>query len=137
MLMPAYTRPPHCRYPTTLDECARIYFEVVRRYGPENVIVMGDSAGGNLAVTTLLRACREGVPKPAGLVLMSPWVDLTEVHTRMHVCSILLMSPWVDLTEVRDSQDDAYMHARMYACTYACMRVCMYVCMHVCMRGSI
>jgi len=39
---------------------------------------MGDSAGGNLAVTTLLRACREGVPRPAGLVLMSPWVDLTE-----------------------------------------------------------
>jgi len=27
MLMPAYTRPPHCRYPTTLDECARIYCE--------------------------------------------------------------------------------------------------------------
>jgi len=78
MLMPAYTRPPHCRYPTTLDECARIYCEVARRYSPENVIVMGDSAGGNLAVTTLLRACREGVPRPAGLVLMSPWVDLTE-----------------------------------------------------------
>ncbi len=38
----------------------------------------GRSAGGNLAVALMLRARDEGLPLPAGLVLLSPQVDLTE-----------------------------------------------------------
>ena len=46
-------------------------------YGARDVIVAGDSAGGNLAlalVHTLKEECRL---LPRGLVLMSPWTDLT------------------------------------------------------------
>ena len=41
------------------------------------MIVAGDSAGGNLALVTLLRARDLGLPLPGGAVLLSPWTDLT------------------------------------------------------------
>jgi len=40
-------------------------------------IIAGDSAGGGLALATLMYLRDEGYPLPSGGVLMSPWVDLT------------------------------------------------------------
>lgn len=44
---------------------------------PERIVISGDSAGGGLAVSTILRLRDEGVALPAGVVAVSPWVDLT------------------------------------------------------------
>jgi hypothetical protein len=44
---------------------------------PENIVIMGDSAGGGLSLALCLYLRDEGYKLPAGLVLMSPWVDLT------------------------------------------------------------
>ncbi len=46
-------------------------------YGARDVILTGDSAGGNLALSLTLRLKQEGRLLPRGLVLMSPWTDLT------------------------------------------------------------
>lgn len=43
---------------------------------PEAVIVAGDSAGGNLAAHVVLTAAEQGLPKPAALIMLSPWADL-------------------------------------------------------------
>lgn len=40
-------------------------------------IFAGDSAGGGLAVATMMYLRDEGYPLPSGAFLMSPWVDLT------------------------------------------------------------
>jgi acetyl esterase/lipase len=45
---------------------------------PREIIVSGGSAGGNLAAALTLRARDEGLPMPAGLILNTPEVDLTE-----------------------------------------------------------
>ncbi|MGL6235763.1 MAG: alpha/beta hydrolase fold domain-containing protein [Segniliparus sp.] len=45
---------------------------------PSRVIVMGDSAGGYLALATVQAARDAGLPAPAGLVLLSPWLDFDE-----------------------------------------------------------
>ena len=42
---------------------------------PEKVLIMGDSAGGYLTFMTAVAAREEGLPKPAGLVAMSPLID--------------------------------------------------------------
>ena len=73
-----YRMPPDFPYPVALDDCLATYAYVIKRHGAENTVICGRSAGGNLAAATLLRARDEGLPMPAGLVLLSPEVDLTE-----------------------------------------------------------
>lgn len=73
-----YRMPPEHPYPAALDDAMAAYRHVLERHAPSRILVGGRSAGGNLAVAMLLRAKDEGLPLPAGLILLSPEVDLTE-----------------------------------------------------------
>lgn len=73
-----YRMPPEHPYPAALDDAMAAYRFVLERHAPSRIVIGGRSAGGNLAVAMLLRARDEGLPLPAGLVLLSPEVDLTE-----------------------------------------------------------
>jgi acetyl esterase/lipase len=73
-----YRMPPEAPYPASLDDCLAVYRALLDRYAPQNIVVGGGSAGGNLAAALALRARDEGLPPPAGLVLMTPELDLTE-----------------------------------------------------------
>lgn len=73
-----YRMPPDHPYPAALDDCMATYRHLIQRYGANRVVFGGRSAGGNLAMATILRARDEGLPFPAGVMLLSPEVDLTE-----------------------------------------------------------
>jgi epsilon-lactone hydrolase len=73
-----YRMPPEHPYPAALDDCMSVYRRLLQQYPPGNIVIGGRSAGGNLAAAMMLRARDEGLPLPAGLVLLSPEVDLTE-----------------------------------------------------------
>ncbi|WP_443969550.1 alpha/beta hydrolase [Sphingobium sp. CR28] len=73
-----YRTPPEHPYPAALDDCLVAYRYVLQRHAPNHIVVGGRSAGGNLAAALMLRVRDEGLPLPAGLVLLSPQVDLTE-----------------------------------------------------------
>jgi acetyl esterase/lipase len=73
-----YRMPPLHPYPAALDDCLAVYRALLDRREPLDIFVGGASAGGNLAAALMARAKDEGLPLPAGLVLMSPEVDLTE-----------------------------------------------------------
>lgn len=74
---PDYRTAPEHVYPAALDDAERVYEEMLRRgEKPGNVIVIGDSAGGNLALALALRLKEEGKPQPAALVLISPWTAM-------------------------------------------------------------
>src|SRR5436305_4030744 len=73
-----YRMPPDHPYPTPLDDCMTVYKAVIERKSPENIVVAGGSAGGNLAAALMLRAQADGLPMPKALVLFSPEADLTE-----------------------------------------------------------
>jgi acetyl esterase/lipase len=73
-----YRMPPEHPYPAALDDCLGVYRALLERYAPENIVVGGGSAGGNLAAALALRARDEGLPLPAALVLVTPELDLTE-----------------------------------------------------------
>ena len=73
-----YRMPPEHPFPAALDDCLAAYRHVLERHAPGDVVIGGRSAGGNLALAMALRARDEGLPLPAGLVLLSPEVDMTE-----------------------------------------------------------
>jgi monoterpene epsilon-lactone hydrolase len=73
-----YRMPPHHPYPASLDDCVTVYRALLERYAPDNIIVGGGSAGGNLTAALGLRVRDEGLPSPAALVLRTPELDLTE-----------------------------------------------------------
>ncbi len=75
---PDYRMPPLHPYPTGLDDLVAVYRKALETWDPQTILVHGASAGGNLAAALLLRAKDEGLPMPAGLVLSTPEVDLTE-----------------------------------------------------------
>jgi acetyl esterase/lipase len=72
-----YRMPPDHPFPAGLDDCLTVYEALLADHRPEELIVGGASAGGNLAAATVLRARDEGLPLPAAVVLMTPGVDLT------------------------------------------------------------
>jgi acetyl esterase/lipase len=73
-----YRMPPDHPYPAALDDCIAVYRALLRERSPNEIIVSGGSAGGNLAAALILRARDEGLPLPAGLILGTPEIDLTE-----------------------------------------------------------
>lgn len=73
-----YRLAPENPYPAALEDAVRAWdYLMLQGYGAEDVIVTGDSAGGNLALSLVLRLKQEERLLPGGLVLMSPWTDLT------------------------------------------------------------
>jgi acetyl esterase/lipase len=69
--------PEHC-FPAPLEDALAAYRWLLDRGIPAaGIVIAGDSAGGHLAAALTGEICRTGLPRPAGTVLYSPWVDLT------------------------------------------------------------
>ena len=73
-----YRVAPDHPYPAALDDCLTVYRALLEEKSPSEIVVAGTSAGGNLAAALLLRARDEGLPAPAGALLLTPELDLTE-----------------------------------------------------------
>ncbi len=73
-----YRMPPDHPYPAALDDVLNVYQALLDVRAPEQIVIGGGSAGGNLAAAVTLRARDEGLPLPAALILLTPEADLTE-----------------------------------------------------------
>ena len=72
-----YRLAPEHPFPAAVDDAVAAYRGLLRDGGsPQRIALIGDSAGGGLALATVLRLRELGEPLPAALVLFSPWVDL-------------------------------------------------------------
>jgi len=77
-LIPDYRLSPEHPFPAAPDDCETAYrWLLAGGVNPRNAVVVGDSAGGNLALVTLSRTLQAGEPLPACAVLLSPAVDCT------------------------------------------------------------
>ena len=69
-----YRIAPKNLYPAALEDAAQVYQELLKRgIAAENIIVFGDSAGGNLALELAIYLKENRLPQPAMLILISPW----------------------------------------------------------------
>jgi acetyl esterase/lipase len=72
-----YRLAPENPFPAALDDATGAYKWLLGQgVEPAKVIIAGDSAGGGLAVATMMSVRDAGQPLPAVGVLMSPWVDM-------------------------------------------------------------
>lgn len=72
-----YRRAPEAAHPAPSDDSMAVYRALLDAgVRPDRFVVAGDSAGGGLALSTLLRARDEGAPQPAAGFALSPWTDL-------------------------------------------------------------
>lgn len=74
-----YRLAPEHVFPAGLDDCVTAYRALLDKgIAPEHIAIGGDSAGGNLTLTTALKLKQDGVALPACLVCLSPVTDLAE-----------------------------------------------------------
>lgn len=74
-----YRLAPAYPYPAQQEDAMDAWRYLTESLGYEaaDIIVAGDSAGGNLALSLGLRLRDRGLPMPCGFVCMSPWADLS------------------------------------------------------------
>lgn len=74
-----YRVAPQHPYPAALEDAVFAYHWLTeeKKYRPEQIVIVGDSAGGGLALALGLYLRDHKNPMPAGFITMSPWADLT------------------------------------------------------------
>ncbi|VFU08322.1 alpha/beta hydrolase [Methylocella tundrae] len=76
-LVPHYRVGPEHPFPAAVEDSLRAYqWLLAEGADPARTIVAGDSAGGGLALATIVAARDAGLPACAGIALISPWTDL-------------------------------------------------------------
>lgn len=82
-----YTLRPEGTLDQALDDAVAAYEHLLKNgVDPRQIVIAGDSAGGNLAIMTALALKTRGIQLPSGLALLSPWGDLTfSPELRSHI----------------------------------------------------
>ena len=70
-----YPKAPTYTYADTYELAARYYSRLAEKYGAENIIFMGDGAGGSIALSLCAFLKEAGLPAPGGVAAVSPVCD--------------------------------------------------------------
>ena len=74
-----YRLAPEAPFPAALEDAMEVWdYLMYHGYGARDIIIAGDSAGGNLALILTLKLKEQKRILPRGLVLLSPWTDLSQ-----------------------------------------------------------
>lgn len=81
----AYRQLPAVPLAGSVADCLAAYRHLLAQgYGPDRIVLAGDSAGGCLAFATALGAMADGLPRPAAIVAVSPWLDFDAAAKLAH-----------------------------------------------------
>jgi epsilon-lactone hydrolase len=79
-----YRLAPEHPYPAAVDDALAAYEALLDNgTAPSDIVFAGESAGGGLAIATLVNARDHQLPQPAAAFVMSPYADLTLAGTTL------------------------------------------------------
>lgn len=76
VIMPDYPLTPKYNYKDVFRMVIPLYKEIIEKVKPEDLIVIGDSAGGGLALALEEKISEQKVELPNKTILISPWIDV-------------------------------------------------------------
>jgi len=77
-LVPDYRRSPEHKFPAQIDDVEKAYrWLLAQGIRPRDIVSMGHSIGGNLAVSLAVTLRDKGLPLPIAILSVSPWYDMT------------------------------------------------------------
>jgi len=97
VVLPSYPLAPEHTWRDALPPLVDL-FEQTAIASPRGVVLMGDSAGGGLALALAQQVVRRPGPQPTSLVLLSPWVDLTSQTAG--TAEAARRDPWLRLSKM-------------------------------------
>jgi acetyl esterase/lipase len=75
-----YRRAPEHPFPVQIEDATAVYRELLARgFKAQDITTSGDSAGGNLAISTVLKLRDDGEALPGAVIAFSPWLDMEHV----------------------------------------------------------
>lgn len=72
-----YRLAPEHKHPTQIEDAVNCYKFLLEETKTENITIIGDSSGGNLALLLVEEVIKMHLPIPKKIVLLSPWTDLS------------------------------------------------------------
>lgn len=77
VLLPVYKKAPDYTFETTFEFLEKLYRYLLKSKPAENIVFMGDSSGGGLALSFCEHLRVLGLPQPKRMILLSPWLDIS------------------------------------------------------------
>lgn len=84
VVLPIYPKAPRYQWTDTYPKVEMIYKELIEITEQSNITVMGDSAGGGLALGMAMYIRDHQLPQPKDIVVLSPWVDVHTNHPNIY-----------------------------------------------------
>ena len=76
---PEYRLAPEHSFPAAPQDCFAVYRALLREYAPDRIVLLGESAGGNLVLSVLFQIKAAGLPMPAAGLCIAPCVQFDQV----------------------------------------------------------
>lgn len=72
-----YPKAPENKIDIISDNIDAVFESALKKYSPENIVIIGDSAGGTLSISLVQRLIKNNKKTPSKLILISPVIDAT------------------------------------------------------------
>lgn len=132
VIAPDYPLLPKYNYKDVFNMIRPLYDEIASRVGSNNIILMGDSAGGGMALGLTEMLNNEEKDLPSKVILISPWIDVSltneyikEVQKRDKVLNYILLR--IAGHKYSDNDDKNYLASPLYGMLTGNSNICIFI----------